>query len=73
MSRFMPGSSANLTLPDYGRVARDSTRNQRQVPPTLKPWLPRLVKSDAADQVRKTGVAAYGIEEGMYLEELQNV
>jgi len=66
-------SGWSATVPwDYFRVARDSTRNQRQAPPTLKPWLPRLVKSDAAAQVRKTRVAAYGIEEGMYLEELQN-
>jgi hypothetical protein len=31
-----------------------------------------LAKSDAAQQVRKTRIAAHGIDEGMYLEELQN-
>ena len=38
-----------------------------------RPWLPSLVKPDAADQVRETRVAAQGIKEGMYLEEFENV
>jgi hypothetical protein len=37
-----------------------------------KTGLPSVVKPDAVEQVRKTGVAAHGIKEGMYLEVLQN-
>ena len=34
---------------------------------------PRLVKSDAVQKIRKTRVAAHGIKEWMYLDELQDV
>lgn len=47
------------------------------------PWVERrnpgtrgltgLVKPDATEQVRKTGVGAYGIKERMYFEKFQNV
>jgi hypothetical protein len=35
--------------------------------------LSRLVKPDAAEQVRKTGVLAHRIKEGVYFKVLQNV
>jgi hypothetical protein len=48
-------------------------KHLRERPPTQKTRLRRVVKPDAAHQVRKTGVVAEGIKERMHFDVLQNL